>query len=269
MAFNIMDVLNEVSKTQADRYERISYKDIVPNAKNEFPLTSIQELAESIATIGLAQNLEVRPIENGKYELISGERRWRAINFIHENGIEVVDKYQIDVDEPMCKIISEEEDSLLVEFRLFETNFQARNNNDYEKLGLINKYLELIQKMKEEGITINGQPIKGKTKELLSKQFGMSERTAVRYSVVAKNADEEMMEQIEEGTLTVNQAYEELKAAEEKKKKKEKKWKEVEREVSSILSTKVVFKDKSFTVKFRSEEDLKRILKLLNIDIVE
>jgi ParB family transcriptional regulator, chromosome partitioning protein len=39
---------------------------------------SIAELADSIRAQGLIQPILVRPIENGRYEIIAGERRWRA-----------------------------------------------------------------------------------------------------------------------------------------------------------------------------------------------
>lgn len=39
---------------------------------------SIAELADSIKAQGLIQPILVRPVEGGKYEIIAGERRWRA-----------------------------------------------------------------------------------------------------------------------------------------------------------------------------------------------
>lgn len=39
---------------------------------------SIAELAESIKAQGMIQPILVRPIDNGQYEIIAGERRWRA-----------------------------------------------------------------------------------------------------------------------------------------------------------------------------------------------
>ncbi len=39
---------------------------------------SIAELADSIKAQGLIQPILVRPVENGKFEIIAGERRWRA-----------------------------------------------------------------------------------------------------------------------------------------------------------------------------------------------
>jgi ParB family chromosome partitioning protein len=39
---------------------------------------AIAELADSIKAQGLIQPILVRPVESGKYEIIAGERRWRA-----------------------------------------------------------------------------------------------------------------------------------------------------------------------------------------------
>lgn len=46
--------------------------------RTHFDEQALQDLAQSIRTYGLIQPITVRPIENGKYQLISGERRFRA-----------------------------------------------------------------------------------------------------------------------------------------------------------------------------------------------
>lgn len=47
--------------------------------RQHFDPAQLQELAESIKTTeGLLQPIVVRPIAGGKYEIIAGERRWRA-----------------------------------------------------------------------------------------------------------------------------------------------------------------------------------------------
>src|SRR5262249_61102622 len=47
-----------------------------PRAK--FDPSALDALAGSIGSVGLLQPLIVRPIEEGRYELVAGERRWRA-----------------------------------------------------------------------------------------------------------------------------------------------------------------------------------------------
>ena len=47
-------------------------------ARTEFNEESLQELAESIKEIGVVEPLLVRPMGTGKFEIIAGERRWRA-----------------------------------------------------------------------------------------------------------------------------------------------------------------------------------------------
>ncbi len=51
---------------------------------------SIAELADSIKAQGLIQPILVRPVENGKYEIIAGERRWRAAQLAGLTQVPVV-----------------------------------------------------------------------------------------------------------------------------------------------------------------------------------
>lgn len=46
--------------------------------RREFDPNSLQELADSIAEIGVIQPITVRKMENETYQIIAGERRWRA-----------------------------------------------------------------------------------------------------------------------------------------------------------------------------------------------
>jgi ParB family chromosome partitioning protein len=47
-----------------------------PRAK--FDAAALDALAGSISSVGLLQPLIVRPLDDGRYELVAGERRWRA-----------------------------------------------------------------------------------------------------------------------------------------------------------------------------------------------
>jgi len=55
--------------------------------RKRFDPASIKSLAASIADAGVVQPLIVRPLADGRYELIAGERRWRAAR---EAGVQTV-----------------------------------------------------------------------------------------------------------------------------------------------------------------------------------
>src|ERR671937_1945092 len=55
--------------------------------RTRFDPASITSLAASIADAGMVQPLIVRPLADGRYELIAGERRWRAAR---EAGLQTV-----------------------------------------------------------------------------------------------------------------------------------------------------------------------------------
>jgi len=46
--------------------------------RREFDAEALQELAKSIQEIGIVQPITLRQMEDGKYQIIAGERRWRA-----------------------------------------------------------------------------------------------------------------------------------------------------------------------------------------------
>ena len=57
----------------------ISLIDRNPNQpRREFDEEALQELADSITEIGIVQPITLRELENGRYQIIAGERRWRA-----------------------------------------------------------------------------------------------------------------------------------------------------------------------------------------------
>ncbi|MFI6604348.1 ParB/RepB/Spo0J family partition protein [Nonomuraea sp. NPDC050536] len=62
-------------------FKEVSLTAIVPNPRQPrevFDEERLQELAASIKEVGLLQPIVVRPVGGGQYELIMGERRWRA-----------------------------------------------------------------------------------------------------------------------------------------------------------------------------------------------
>lgn len=95
-------LLGPISKEQAEahgalREVAVSSIDANPyQPRRVFEPAALQELADSIAASGLLQPLIVRPRPSGRYELIAGERRWRAIQQLHWQKVPVVVK---DVDD--------------------------------------------------------------------------------------------------------------------------------------------------------------------------
>jgi ParB family transcriptional regulator, chromosome partitioning protein len=73
----------EVEKPEArDEIKKIPIGDIVPNRfqpRTVFDDEKIEELARTIHTHGVIQPIVLREFEDGKYEIIAGERRWRAM----------------------------------------------------------------------------------------------------------------------------------------------------------------------------------------------
>lgn len=58
---------------------KIELIDANPNQpRREFDEEALQELSDSISEIGIIQPITLREMDNGRYQIIAGERRWRA-----------------------------------------------------------------------------------------------------------------------------------------------------------------------------------------------
>ena len=85
----IDDVPQENARTPAS-IDEIALEEIVTNPwqpRSKFDDESLTELADSIREIGIIQPITVRLTEDGKYQLITGERRYRAAKILNLKAI--------------------------------------------------------------------------------------------------------------------------------------------------------------------------------------
>ena len=124
------DIVEE--STQKSPYQLLPLHKVEPNPhqpRQDFDPEELQSLADSIATHGVVQPLTVREMENGYYQIIAGERRWRAARMAELREIPAV--------------IIQADDKKVMELALIE-NLQRQDLNPVEEaLGyqtLMNEY---------------------------------------------------------------------------------------------------------------------------------
>ncbi len=86
----------------------LSINEIVPNKdqpRKTFDEGALQELADSIVQHGVLQPLLVRPLPAGGYQLVAGERRWRASRIAGLKEVPVVIKELSDIETMEIAII--------------------------------------------------------------------------------------------------------------------------------------------------------------------
>ena len=83
--FGGLEALFDDNSTDIQVKKQVRLSDIEPNRnqpRKEFDEDTIRELAESIEEHGLIQPILVRPLDNGMYQIVAGERRWRALRML-------------------------------------------------------------------------------------------------------------------------------------------------------------------------------------------
>lgn len=169
-------------------YQLLPIYKVEPNPdqpRHDFDEEELQALADSIALHGIIQPLTVREMPNGYYQIIAGERRWRAARLANLSDVPAV--------------IIEADDKKAMELALIE-NLQRQDLNPLEEaLGyqsLMNDY--------------------GLTQEEAAGRVGKS-RPAVANSLRLLSLCPEVQERVRKGELTAGHARAILQLKSEKK----------------------------------------------------
>ena len=158
-------------------YQVLPIYKVEPNPgqpRQDFDEEGLQELAESISIHGILQPLTVRETSNGYYQIIAGERRWRAARLANLSEVPAV--------------IIEADDKKAMELALIE-NLQRQDLNPVEEaLG----YQTLVENY-------------GLTQEEAASRVGKS-RPAVANALRLLGLCPEVLERLRNGDLTAGHA---------------------------------------------------------------
>lgn len=197
--FRMMDILNESSRKGRDdesfRIKTIDIEYITPDERNFYSTDDIEELKASIEMIGLQQNLVVKEIGDGKYSLISGHRRLKAMKSLVESGQE---KYR----QVPCKVEIKIDD-MMSELQLIMANSTMRELTDYEKTHQASKIKGLLTDMKNKGVKIPG-----KLRDIVADTLNISSTQVARMESISKNLSDEFKEEFKDGKVNISTAYE-------------------------------------------------------------
>ncbi len=255
---------------------KLKIMDIEPNrdqARKDFDDKALSELADSIAKYGILQPLLVRPLADGGYQLIAGERRWRASRLAGLTEVPVVIREMTDEEASALSLIEnlQREDlnpieeamglhSLMNDFGLTQEETAERVGKSRPAVANALRLLNLPQAILE--LVRNGKISSGHARALLSvsdegKMLDIAELICKKGISVRE-------------TERLAKAFaKESKPKTEKATRREHFYDEVELTLTQALCRKIkVQNNKNETgtleIAFNSKEDLERIAKALS-----
>lgn len=161
--------------------------------RRHFDSVQLQELADSIKTTGgLLQPIVVRPIANNQYEIIAGERRWRAAQLAGMGEVSCLVSHYTDEQALQASIIeninradlnpieeAEAYQRLIDEFHYLHEEVAAAVGKSRTKISNALRLLKLDPRVQE--LLISGQLSEGHGKILagipMQQQFALAEKS--------------------------------------------------------------------------------------------
>jgi ParB family chromosome partitioning protein len=243
--------------------------------RTEFDEEAIAELAQSIKELGIVQPITVRKIHDKKYQLISGERRYRASKIA---GLEKVPAF-----------IRTADDQEMLEMALVE-NVQRKDLNAIEVALSYQRLMDDCSLTQEEMSVRIGKKRSTVANYLrllklpAEVQVGISKGLiSMGHARALVNLDDDddklyIFEQIINGGLSVRKVEELVRKIKEEPavrkggktiKKQSSEYEELEKHLTDFFNTEINFKRNSkgngkITISFKSDEELERIIAILD-----
>lgn len=209
MAFSVLDALNKNSKAGIDESPKarfttkdISIHKIYPNKLNFYPQNEIEEKAGEILAVGLIEPLAVsyNPCEKGEYKIISGERRWRGLNLLVEQGYKEFEIVTCQIRTPD----SEQEEKIEI--------IMANSHRQKDVTTMLQEEKELketLEYMKSNNMTIKGFDLQqGRLRDIIAKILNTSKTKVAQIENINNNLIPEFQEELKGERLTFSAAAE-------------------------------------------------------------
>lgn len=191
-----------VANTLTDSIKMIDIDELHNSEDNFFDINRIEEFAETIlGQGGVKDNLVVRPLDDGGYEIISGHRRKAAVQYLLDNG-ENISRYL-----PCLVQNYDDNDDKMLDIVLM--NVSSRQISDAEMWKSYEIVDRILQNKKNAGEKF------GRVKNKLAEYLGVSVSQISKIKNIDNNAIEPVKEAIEKGELSISTANEIAKLDEE------------------------------------------------------
>ena len=149
---------------------------------------SIKELADNIEACGLLHPITVNKISTEKYQIISGERRFRAVTeYLHWKSVP-------------CRVF-EGLSSEAAQLKLCMANLAVREYTASQKYKFYLEVKALLEKMKASG------EYKGGLQKGIAEILNVTKRQVAKYSSIEK-LPPDVQQQVIDGTISINKAVE-------------------------------------------------------------
>lgn len=269
-----MKAKTEAEEASLDSTREISINEIEPNKnqpRERFDEDGLVDLADSIKQHGIFQPIIVTKGENGFYQIVAGERRWRAAKMA---GLKTIPA-----------LVREYSDLEILEISLLE-NLQRENLNPIEEAKTYKRFMdefhmkqdEVAEKVSKSRATVANSlrllNLDGRVQEMLIEEMISMGHARALLAIPDGNNQYSLATEVFDKKLSVREVEKLVKNYNENKPEKHKEtvvrdflYNDLENNLKEILGSKVNICDKNgkgkIEIEYYSKDDLDRIYDLL------
>lgn len=182
-------------------YELIDYEMIDPNPDNNFPINNIEMTTYTMEQYGLFHNLVLHKLDNGRYQIISGERRYMAIGEGRKKCQKENKPIPLKYQKLLARIIDTSTLDQKIVLRL--ANLDVRDMTPITKRRQV---LELTQLLKEKNKLTKSKADKVNIANMIAKTLKIERRQIFKYQKINRSLIEELIYFFDREELKVDQA---------------------------------------------------------------
>jgi ParB family chromosome partitioning protein len=258
-----------------ERVQKLAVEELKANPnqpRQHFDKQALEQLSESIKNYGVLQPLVVTPVKDGVYEIIAGERRWRASQLAGLKKIPAIvrttkelERLEIAIVENVQRVdLSPLEQAVSIErlHQQFNMTYDAIAKRLGKATSTVNNVVRLLQLPEASRTALHEQKIsEGHARSILALKDLPEKQAELLRQIIANGWS---VRQAERFVVSVKEGFKEKKESSARMQTETVETKRLSKKIGAPVQIRRTAKGGKLEIAFKSDEELAKVIDLLS-----
>ena len=259
---------------EGERIQKLAIEDLEANPeqpRQHFDKQALEQLAESVKQYGVIQPIVVTPVNNGKYSIVAGERRWRASQLAGLKKVPAVvrttkdlERLEIAIVENVQRVdLSPLEQAVSIErlHQQFNMTYESVAKRLGKAASTVNNIVRLLQLPEAARTALHEKKIsEGHARAILALKDLPEKQTELLESILKGDWS---VRQAERYVVSIKEGYKDKKATKQRMETETPQTKQLSKKIGVPVHIRRAAKGGKLEITFNSDKELENVLRLL------